>query len=214
MGDGKRRAWKEGPSLWKTTVKHAVRWAHQWAAASAHGLCSVNPSPRERDSFTTAAEMPSRPNRHYLQVSCYFTPTETCPGRECQTGVPGAWLRCQRKGPVAYPRLTSWIFSFTRLSEGCRMVPITFMLPQTTRASSGASVFIPTRPWQMTASGTCPRCHSASLSFSNCPGLEAWGNRAACPTVKVMVAETVHHESSPEQRKTDCYLSPSREAPQ
>lgn len=74
----------------------------------------------------------------------------------------------------ACPMLTSWIFCFARLSEGCITVPITFTLPQTTRASSGASVFIPTRPWQTTDSGTGPRCHNASLSFSNCPGLEAW----------------------------------------
>lgn len=83
-------------------------------------------------------------------------------------------LWCKRKSPEYSIALTSRIFSFARLSDGCMTLPITFAFPQTTSASSGASVLIPTRPWQTTVSGTCPRCHNTSLSFSNCPGLDAW----------------------------------------
>lgn len=52
---------------------------------------------------------------------------------------------------------------------------MTLTLPWTTRASSGRSVLIPTRPWWNTVSGSCARCQSTSLSLSNCPGLEACG---------------------------------------
>lgn len=68
---------------------------------------------------------------------------------------------------------TSWMFCLARQSDGWMMAPITFAFPQTTRASSGESVFMPTRPWHTTASGTTPRCHKASPSTSNWPGLEA-----------------------------------------
>lgn len=63
-------------------------------------------------------------------------------GQEC----PADLTQVSEEVSKACPLLTSWIFCFARLSEGCITVPITFTLPQTTRASSGASVFIPTRP--------------------------------------------------------------------
>lgn len=67
------------------------------------------------------------------------------------------------------------MFCLARRSDGCMMAPITLALPQTTNASSGLSVLMPTRPWQMTASCAAPRCHRASPSISNWPGLEACG---------------------------------------
>lgn len=68
---------------------------------------------------------------------------------------------------------TSCTFCLARLSDGCMMAPITLAFPHTTRASSGESVLIPTRPWQTAASGADPRCHKVSLSVSNWPGLDA-----------------------------------------
>lgn len=70
--------------------------------------------------------------------------------------------------------LTSWTFSLALMSDGCTSDPMTFKLPCTTMASSGRSVFMPTLPWWYTESGSWPRCHSTSLSFSNWPGLDAW----------------------------------------
>lgn len=61
-----------------------------------------------------------------------------------------------------------------RESLGFMMCPVTFTLPCTTNASSGRSVFIPTRPAWKTESGELPRCQHSSTSFSNCPGFEAY----------------------------------------
>lgn len=70
---------------------------------------------------------------------------------------------------------TSCTCSLARKSEGCIRDPMTLTLPCTTRASSGRSVLMPTRPWWKTVSGSCARCHRTSLSLSNWPGLEAYG---------------------------------------
>lgn len=164
-----------------------------------------------RSYLTLSAEMPVGSNTHNRYALCSSpinrwhietlcarcVRVQECPAHLTQVSV---------EAPKACPVLTSWILCFALLSEGCIIVPITFMLPQTTRASSGASVLIPTRPWQTTDSGTCPRCHNASLSFSNCPGLEAWKKIQNYVTIEVTVANRGLLDSS-EQGKTECYVS-------
>jgi len=64
----------------------------------------------------------------------------------------------------------------------------TFILPCTTRASSGRSVLMPTLPAWYTLSGAAPLCHPPSAptplpSDSNCPGLLACDN-ASCARVR------------------------------
>lgn len=85
------------------------------------------------------------------------------------------WTEKQSKACGVCEIFTSLTFSFTLISEGCMIVPIILAFPQTTSASSGASVLIPTSPWHTTESGICPFTQSTSLSFSNCPGFEALG---------------------------------------
>ena len=58
---------------------------------------------------------------------------------------------------------TSWKSSLALLSEGCTTWPVTFMLPWTTRASSGLSVLIPTFPCNK-------QCSKMVMIMINCRG--------------------------------------------
>ena len=49
-------------------------------------------------------------------------------------------------GPPLPQWRTSWIFSFTLLSDGWTNFPVTLIFPWTHRDSSGLSVLMPTRP--------------------------------------------------------------------
>lgn len=87
--------------------------------------------------------------------------------------LPGKWFIHKSISEEKREIFTSLTFSFALLSDGCMTVPIIFAFPQTTKASSGVSVLIPTSPWHTRESGVCPFSQSTSLSFSNCPGFEA-----------------------------------------
>ena len=80
---------------------------------------------------------------------------------------------------------TSSKFSLTRWSDGWRICPVSFMLPCTVSASSGRSVFTPTRPAWNTDSGVWPFCHRTSTSLSNWPGLDACKEKR----VKMIITE-------------------------